>query len=169
MGPTTHRNEMRTQMKNPAKEKWKISVQLFNVSHFDAFFSRISEIDKITIPVNLTLCVLCCVCLRYNLFCLPFSLFRPPFRLCMFSFFNAYKALTSPSRVAQYLFFRCSVFHITWPNHSTKCAHRKFTWFTIRIVFSFNGIVFLLLLFSRLFFRAASTEDILNGSAVTME
>lgn len=42
-------------MKSPGKNSEKL-VQLFNVSHFDAFFQNSALIDKITIPVNVRVC-----------------------------------------------------------------------------------------------------------------
>lgn len=117
-------HKMRTQMKNPAKKSEKL-VAIIQCQSFWCLFFQNSEIDKITIPVNLRVCDIT--------FFFSFSVFflSLPFSLSLSVYFPPHLTiLYLPSRFS----VRSSVFRldITFfcshpANHSTMSAHQKFT------------------------------------------
>lgn len=106
-------------MKNPAKKSEKLVNYSMSVILMP-FFENFWDWQNNNTCQSLYVCDIT--------FSLSLSLFSS--RLFMFSFFNAYKALTSLSRTLPFFCTYCS-HHMA--NHSTKSAHQKFTWFTIRM------------------------------------
>lgn len=117
---------MRTQMKNPAKKSEKL-VAIIQCQSFWCLFFQNSEIDKITIPVNLRVCdITFFFSLFLFLFISQFCIYYPVL-VDVVQHFNS----TLP------FFVHIQLIIQRWAH--TKNLHRVYSLFLV-IVFIFNGL-----------------------------